>query len=114
MANIYDTIQQAIDNKTELSLTVKHAFGESFPGTRFQAYILGDDAYQYKFVWGYLPDSNDYYRFSLDHITAAKATKDKYSVREDACYQYAIDEDHFARLQGFANIFNTAARLGNK
>jgi len=109
---IYQKIEQALQEKTELLLTVKHGLGEIIPNIAFQPYVLGDDAFQYSFTWGYQSDNKDYYRFMLSSIVSAKKTKIKYDVRTDACYQYAIDEDHFGRLAGFDNIYNGPAKLG--
>lgn len=110
---IYDTIEKAINDKKELVLTVKHGLGDTIPDTSFQAYILGDDTYQYAFVWGYLPGQNLYYKFMLDNITSSMLTTKKYSVREDACYQHALEEEHFGLLEGFDNIYAQAARHSN-
>jgi hypothetical protein len=107
---IYDTIEKAINTKTELTFTVKHGLGDTIPDTSFQAYILGNDTYQYAFTWGYLPGLNLYYKFMLDNIVLAKSTTKKYDVRDDACYQHAIEEEHFGRLVGFDNVYSQAAR----
>lgn len=107
---VYDTIKKSINDKTELVLTVKHGLGDTIPNTPFQAYILGNDTYQYAFVWGFLAGQNLYYKFMLDNIVSAKATTIKYSVREDACYQYAIEEEHFEQIDGFDNVYSQAAR----
>lgn len=111
---IYEVIEKAINEKSELVLTVKHGLGDLIPDTHFQAYRLGDDTYQYSYVWGYLPNLNLYYKFRLDQIVAAKATITKYGVREDACYQHSIEEDTYAQLEGFKNVYAQAARHANQ
>lgn len=111
---IYEVIEKAINEKSELVLTVKHGLGDTIADTQLQGYRLGHDTYQYDYVWGYLPDLNLYYKFLLDQIVAAKATNAKYTVREDACYQYAIEEETFAQLDGFTNIYVQAARHANQ
>lgn len=110
---IYDTIEKAIKNKNVLILTVKHGLGDTIPDTSFEAYILGDDTYQYSFTWGYLPDQKLYYKFMLSNIVLAKASTKKYDVREDACYQHSIEEEHYRSLAGFENIYIQAARTAN-
>lgn len=107
---IYETLEKAINNKSEIMLSAKHGLGSLIDGMRFQPYILGDDSFQYPFVWGYLPGNNEYYKFMLDNVVATKSVAAKYDVREDACYQHAINEDHFARLTGFDNIYGQAAK----
>lgn len=111
---VYDTIAKAINEKKELTLTVKHGLGDLLPNTPFQGYILGDDTYQYSFAWGFLPHTRLYYKFMLDSIVSAKATATAYATREDACYQHSIEEEHFARLEGFDNIYVQAARSAGK
>lgn len=111
---IYATIEKAINEGVEVILTVKHGLGDSIPDTAFEAYILGNDTYQYGFVWGRLTHQGLYYKLLLDNITAAKATSTKHAVRDDACYQHAIEEEHYARLQGFDNIYVQAARHAGK
>lgn len=108
---IYDVIEKAINTQTELLLTVKHGLGENIDNTSFQPYILGDDTYQYSFVWGYLTHSGLYYKFMLDNISFAKLTTKKYGVREDACYQHSIEEEHFSRIENFDNIYAQAAQF---
>lgn len=110
---IYDTIQRAIDAKMELSFNYKHGIGGEISNV-FHAYILGDDTMQYSFVWGYLPDQGLYYKFMLSNIVSAKLLTKKYAVREDACYQYSIEEEHFNRVEGFTNSFGEAARLAGQ
>lgn len=107
---IYETIEKAINTKTELILTVKHGLGSIIDNTHFQPYILGDDTYQYSFIWGYLSEQNLYYKFILDNIVAAKLSVKKYDVREDACYQYSCEEEHFGHIEGFENAYFQAAR----
>ena len=111
---IYEIIEKAINEKSELVLTVKHGLGDTIANTQFQAYMLGHDTYQYDYVWGYLSDLNLYYKFLLDQIVAVKLTNVKYAAREDACYQYAIEEETFAQLDGFTNIYAQAARHANQ
>jgi hypothetical protein len=105
-AENYTKIQEGIRNNTEITLAVRHGLGDIIQDTTFQAYILGDDSYQYSFVWGYLPDLNLYYKFMLDNIITVKNTTKKYSVRKEASYQHAIEEEQFAILENFTNIFN--------
>jgi len=52
---IYETIEKAINHSQTSNLTVKHGLGSIIKDTEFQPYILGDDYYQFIFVWGYLP-----------------------------------------------------------
>ena len=107
-------IDKAINNSLELNLTVKHGFGELIPSTRFQAYILGNDTYQYAFTWGYLPDIGLFYKFMLSSIVDAKVTGKSFTSRNDACYQHAIEEEHFAVLDGFNNIYVQSARCADQ
>ena len=111
---IYNSIETAIDTNSEIKLSVKHGLGSNIDNTLFQPYILGDDTYQYSFVWGYLPGLNLYYKFRLTDILSADLLQTKFNVREDACYQYAIEEDHFAKLSGFTNIYLQAAKTAPK
>lgn len=111
---IYEVLEKAINEKNEVVLTVKHGLGDTIPDTHFQGYRLGNDTYQYGYVWGYLSDLNLYYKFLLDQIVAVKVIETKYAVREDACYQHAIEEDTFAQLDGFKNIYAQAARLASQ
>lgn len=111
---LHDTIAKAVKARAELILTVTHGLGELLPDTPFQGYLLGADLYQYGFVWGFLPQTGLYYKFMLDRIVTAKATKTKYAVRKDACYQFALEEEQFARLSGFDNIFGQAARYAGE
>jgi len=107
---IYESLEKAISNKSEVMLSARHGLGSLIDGMRFQPYVLGDDSFQYPFVWGYLPGNNEYYKFMLGNVVAAKSTTSKYDVREDACYQHATNEDHFGRLAGFDNIYGQAAK----
>jgi len=109
----YSKIENGIKNNTEVILAVRHGLGDIIEGTKFQPYILGDDSYQYSFVWGFLPDFNLYYKFMLDNIITVKNTTIEYFVREDACYQHAIEEEQFAVLKNFQNIYNNAAKHSN-
>jgi hypothetical protein len=107
---VYKALEKAINSKTEVLLSAIHGLGSLLDGMRFQPYILGDDSFQYPFVWGYLPDNNEYYKFMLSTVVTAKPVAAKYDVREDACYQHAINEDHFGRLAGFDNIYGQAVK----
>lgn len=111
---IYAVIEKAINTQTELLLTVKHGLGGNIDNTSFQPYILGDDTYQFGFVWGYLTHSGLYYKFFLDNISFAKLTTKKYNVREDACYQHSIEEEHYCRSETFDNIYAQSAQLNKK
>lgn len=108
--SIYDTIREAIQTKQEVILEVKHGAGGTIPNTYFQAYILGSDTYQYDFVWGSLGSDGLYYKFLLDNIISAKSTNIKYTVSSEACYQHALEEEHYQRIEGFANVYSQGAK----
>lgn len=109
-SEVYKEIEKGIEEKSELLFSVKHGLGKVIDNISFQAYILGDDTFQYSFVWGYIPGQNLYYKFMLENIISISQTTKEYNVRLDACYQYAINETHFMRLDKFKNIYGEAAR----
>jgi hypothetical protein len=106
---IYNIIDQGINQKQTLILSVRHGLGSVINNTKFDPYIVGDDTYQFQFAWGYLPEQNLFYKFDLDNIESAKLGNEKFEISEEACYQYAIEEEHFAEVEGFKNIFMKAA-----
>lgn len=108
---IDEIILKAIKEKLEVELKVKHGLGDIIESVGFHPYIAGDDAFQHPFVWGYLIHNMTFYKFSFKHILSAKLTTSKFSVSNEACYQYSLDEDHSARIDGFKNIYSEAARL---
>ncbi len=111
MKKIIDTIDKAIQEKKALILRVKHGLGSTLEDIGFEPYIYGDDTLQYPFVWGYLSHSGLFYKLLLDHIISAKLTEESFSVRPEACYQYALEEEHFSVLKGFSNVYGQEARI---
>ncbi len=107
---IYNVIDQGVNQKKTLILSVRHGLGSVIDNTIFSPYILGDDTYQFQFAWGHLPELNLFYKFYLDNIESAKLGNEKFEISEEACYQYAVDEEHFAEVDGFKNIFIKAAK----
>ena len=96
---IGNTVQMAIENAQSVTIKFKHGVGEELT-LPFDPYIYGDDTMQYSFVWGYLPQNNLYYKFMFDIVTSVKLTPDKFSVKDDAVYLYAIEEEHWCRVSG--------------
>jgi hypothetical protein len=112
-SNLVKTIREAIKTQRELLLTVKHGLGDELE-VPFQPYIQGQDKMQYEFVWGYLSYSMVFYKLYIENIISAKLTDVTYTVLPNACYQYALEEEHYAVLQDFHNIYSDAARLGTE
>lgn len=110
---IYSIIKKGIKEQNTVILSVRHGLGSVINNTKFEPYILGDDAYQFPFTWGYLPYQNIFYKFDLNNILSAKLGNEKFEISDDACYQYAIEEEHFAEVDGFNNIFIKAARTSS-
>ncbi len=101
--DIIETIQKAIKLATELRISARHGHGD-YIDTILQPYIQGDDTYQYRFVWGYIPHNGLYYKFFLDNIKSAKLGSLTYTARPDAVYLYSIEESLYAVLPGFDKI----------
>ena len=45
---VYEVLEKALSNKSEVLLSARHVLGSLIDGMRFQTYILGDDSFQYR------------------------------------------------------------------
>jgi hypothetical protein len=109
-STLVDIIKKGIEDKIELILTAKYGLGDKNLEVPFQPYIYGEDSMQYQFVWGYLSYPMLFYKFHMDNIVSAKLSDTTFTVLPNACYQYAIEEERYAVLPDFDNIYADAAR----
>ena len=110
MNTITDIIAKAIESKRELYLTLRHALKGTFSVT-FNPYITGLDILEYEFVWGYLPASLSFYKIFADQILYAEIMTEKFLVKQEGCYQYAMEEVHYLVVPEFSNIHPQSAQL---
>ncbi len=107
---IQELMEDAIHSKAEVLIEAQNGLG-NYIITRFQPYIIGTDAFEFDFVWGYLPLTHSYYRFMLDTITRVILSENAYEANFDAIYQYASGEKHSCVLQGFEMIYNRSTLM---
>lgn len=108
MKEITDIISGAIHSAKAVHIKLWHTYYDSVPVV-LNPYIYGLDILGYEFVWGCLARDMTYYKIFIDLITDATITEKEFIVDKSACYQYAMEEDHYAVLQGFGNIYAGAA-----
>jgi hypothetical protein len=105
MNEIYERLNTAISKNKAIILTVKNGLGSEIKELKFYPYILGDDSFQFAFVWGQLQESKLFYKFNLQNIIELKISQEVFNYSNNACYQYALEEEHYNTISGFDNIF---------
>ena len=112
---IYEVIKLGVKENRTLNISVRNGLGSIIKDIEFEPYIIGDDTFQFSFAWGHLPQQGLFYRFKLENILSANFRSKNFQISSDACYQYAIEEEHFAVVDDFTNMFvQTARTLPNK
>ena len=93
-----EKITKAIEDHETLLIKMKYGLGNELE-VEFDPYIYGSDTMQYRFVWGYLPWSNLYYKLIEDFIISIKKTNKKFEFNSGAMYINSIEEEHYASLK---------------
>jgi hypothetical protein len=105
-----DHFKNAIETNNEVSFDYKYGIGDKNIKVILQPYILGSDIFQYDFVWGLIPYNMTFYKFLIDNISSFRLTNNRYELSSEACYQYMIEEEHYAILENFhENIYVRSA-----
>ena len=106
--NNYHLIYEAIATSKQVRIKFQHGLGKEIQ-MDFQPYILGSDIFQHDFVWGYLLFPKTFYKFRLSDIVSILLTEITYTVLPDAVYLYMSQEEHYASLLGFHNVYDKSS-----
>ncbi|GAA4459398.1 hypothetical protein GCM10023189_33070 [Nibrella saemangeumensis] len=86
---------KAIDQKRVLKIRQK---GSDFD-IELEPYIEGNDFLQQKFVWGYIPFNQVYYKFYFEFAERIKITDKTFTPPENIHYYFSDEEEHFGSLE---------------
>lgn len=105
--DISSLIREAIETSKQIIVKMKYGLGTEIT-VDFQPYIHGHDIMQFEFTWGYLPFNKVFYKIHLENIISINISEITFTVLPEAIYLWSIEEEHFATLVGFRNIFSAS------
>ena len=106
--DVSELIKESIQTCKQVTIKMKSGFGREI-SISFHPYIYGHDIFQFEFVWGYYPVAHVFYKILTENISSISISEITYTVLPDAIYQYSLEEEHFAVLVGFHNIFSESS-----
>ncbi len=105
MNKVMDILIESIKTKKEAMIVVKSGLNTNMD-IFIQPYLIGDDFFQNRFVWGYVDLNKTFVKVLIEKIQEASIVEIPYKVLSHAIYLFSINEDLWHVLDDFDKIYD--------